>query len=360
MYSHCIFCSAELGANESIEHFPVGRSVAFDAWKGRLWAVCPSCRRWNLAPLEERWEPVEEAEKAFATAQLKAQSENIGLAKLADGARLIRVGEAKPTELAAWRYGDQLLHRRRRHLIGAGVAVGAGAAAFGGLTLLAAGSAFAAFSVAVNGPQVVTGILRERKVLYRLPAEESPTGRAEPLRLRNLERAHLAVGEDNTLAVHLPGTTIRSEGLTWMEKLVAPLGGRIPATTVRGASARHLLARLSVTQNAAGARQKRVDRAIDTLVRAGDAETYLHRLAADGVDLGVKMGPRAAIDPYSFWEGRQYAEHGKRMRLAPHESLALEMALHEEEERRALEGELAALQAAWREAEEIAVIADSL
>jgi hypothetical protein len=36
------------------------------------------------------------------------------------------------------------------------------------------------------------------------------------------------------------------------------------------------------------------------------------------------------------------------------------MALQEEAERRALEGELAALEAAWREAEEIASIADSL
>jgi hypothetical protein len=40
--------------------------------------------------------------------------------------------------------------------------------------------------------------------------------------------------------------------------------------------------------------------------------------------------------------------------------LAPEMACHEEAERRALEGELKALEAAWREAEEIAGIADSL
>ena len=40
--------------------------------------------------------------------------------------------------------------------------------------------------------------------------------------------------------------------------------------------------------------------------------------------------------------------------------LALEMALHEESERRALDGELARLEAAWREAEEIAGIADQL
>jgi hypothetical protein len=40
--------------------------------------------------------------------------------------------------------------------------------------------------------------------------------------------------------------------------------------------------------------------------------------------------------------------------------LALEMAAHEESERRALEGELLELEAAWREADEIATIADAL
>ena len=40
--------------------------------------------------------------------------------------------------------------------------------------------------------------------------------------------------------------------------------------------------------------------------------------------------------------------------------LALEMALHEEQERRALEGELWLLEQAWRDAEEIAAISDDL
>ncbi len=45
----------------------------------------------------------------------------------------------------------------------------------------------------------------------------------------------------------------------------------------------------------------------------------------------------------------------------PHSTkLALEMALHEERERRALEGELWVLEQAWKEAEEIASISDSL
>ena len=47
-------------------------------------------------------------------------------------------------------------------------------------------------------------------------------------------------------------------------------------------------------------------------------------------------------------------------RIHPVTALALEMAAHEDIERRAMEGELAILEAAWRQAEEIASIADNL
>jgi hypothetical protein len=48
------------------------------------------------------------------------------------------------------------------------------------------------------------------------------------------------------------------------------------------------------------------------------------------------------------------------MSLMPVERLALEMAVHEEAERRALEGELERLADEWREAEEVAAIADDM
>ena len=65
MYTTCMFCRKPLGANKLVEAFPVGRRLAFDAAKGRLWVVCRRCERWNLTPLEERWEAVEECEKVF-------------------------------------------------------------------------------------------------------------------------------------------------------------------------------------------------------------------------------------------------------------------------------------------------------
>jgi hypothetical protein len=49
-----MFCNRALGENQVVEHFPVGRRLAFDAEKGRLWVVCRRCERWNLSPIEER------------------------------------------------------------------------------------------------------------------------------------------------------------------------------------------------------------------------------------------------------------------------------------------------------------------
>ena len=134
MYRNCIFCSADLGTNESIEPFPVGRSLAFDAARGRLWAVCPRCARWNLSPLEERWEAIEAAERLFrditpARAVRERRACEAARRHAADPG-----GQAVAGELAAWRYGEQLggapaplPGRRRRHGRGVrGAALGVG------------------------------------------------------------------------------------------------------------------------------------------------------------------------------------------------------------------------------------------
>ena len=68
------------------------------------------------------------------------------------------------------------------------------------------------------------------------------------------------------------------------------------------------------------------------------------------------------ITSRSFW-GRGGIGSESRTplpRIQAVDRLALEMAANEDVERRALEGELAELEAAWREAEEIAAIADRL
>ena len=69
---------------------------------------------------------------------------------------------------------------------------------------------------------------------------------------------------------------------------------------------------------------------------------------------------------YRDQNGREYTDwfegrgSGLLHQLARSDRLPLEIAANDEVERAALEGELAALAAAWREAEEIAAIADDL
>jgi hypothetical protein len=87
---------------------------------------------------------VEAAERLFTDARTRVHSENIGLCRLPDGTRLVRVGKALPGELAAWRYGRQLTRRRRRSLAmttaGAIGAVGGGGILLGLPLLVSAGT----------------------------------------------------------------------------------------------------------------------------------------------------------------------------------------------------------------------------
>ena len=85
-------CKRPLESNEVVETFPVGRRLAFDAAKGRLWVVCRKCQRWNLTPLEERWEAVETCERIFHETRMRASTENIGIARHKEGLELVRIG----------------------------------------------------------------------------------------------------------------------------------------------------------------------------------------------------------------------------------------------------------------------------
>ena len=139
MFTTCLFCNKPLGSNEVIETFPVGRRLAFDAARGRLWVVCRKCERWNLTPLEERWEAVEDCERIFRATRVRVSTENIGLARHPEGLTLVRIGEPLRPEFAAWRYGDQFGRRRRKVAVYGGVVVAAATGlAVGGLVAGAA------------------------------------------------------------------------------------------------------------------------------------------------------------------------------------------------------------------------------
>jgi len=91
-----------------------GVRLAFDAARGRLWVVCAGCGRWNLTPIDERWEAIEICERMFRATRVRVTTAEIGLTRLADGTELVRIGAPLRPEFAAWRYGDQFGARRRR------------------------------------------------------------------------------------------------------------------------------------------------------------------------------------------------------------------------------------------------------
>ena len=322
MYSTCLFCNSDLGANEVIESFPVGRRLAFDLAKGRLWVVCRKCERWNLSPLEERWEAIEACEERFRSTRLRVSTDNIGLARLKEGLELVRVGPAMRPEFAAWRYGDQFGRRRRRKLVRAGLGVGiVGGAVAGGIAI----GVSAGISVGASGWWIWRGIYAGyRRIAYGSPQEVVARVPHDAGRRVILVRRH-----------HLKDIRLGAEG---REGLVLSLPQLEGATThLLGEEAQRAVGYILPAINWAGAERQDVDRAVQLIESSQvSADEFMRQTAA-------RVGMRHRLHE-----------------LPSAQLLALEMASHEEGERRAMEGELALLEAAWRQAEEIAHIADGL
>ena len=313
----------------------MGRRLAFDAAKGRLWVVCRACERWNLTPLEERWEAVEECERAFRATPLRVSTEHIGLARLKEGTELVRIGEPQRPEMAAWRYGDQFGRRQRRQML-LGIAPGI-ALPFVGHMGVAAGL----FSAGLSAPVVYSAWLG----YVAFKSRESlrlPIGAAETAAVRRSDMRHTQLLADGD------GIVLR------LPVLQPPRGGRVvrtePAWRARdftGEGAVRVAGGLLPHINRSGGSKADVSRAVEFLEESPDP-MRLFRRAVDAIearDAGRRMATRTSNALCSLpTAGR----------------LALEMAAHEESERRALDGELHVLEAAWREAEMIAGIADDM
>ncbi|UCC71517.1 MAG: hypothetical protein JSV86_14140 [Gemmatimonadota bacterium] len=310
MFRTCIYCNRNLGTNESVEKFPVGRRLAFDGERGRLWVVCERCRRWNLSPLDERWEAIEDCEREFRRTRLRYSTDNIGLARLREGLELVRIGRPLRPEFAAWRYGKEFLKRRVRSIVKS-TALGVG------YTLTSFLGIFFFFFSDENS-----------KVIARVCDGE---GRRLRIVRKDLKELQIEPGDSpegwSLTVPHRPRERIwlfgrRGRG----ERQLARLEG---GAAVRAAG--HILPWL----NPFGAREWDLKDAVRLIEEVGDpARVFATVPGLTGVSRLTRMDSRTR--------------------------LALEMAAHEESERRALEGELAALEAAWREAEEIAAIADAL
>src|SRR5881275_1019227 len=207
MFASCLFCNGSLGVNDSIESFPIGRRLAFDAKKGRLWVVCERCSRWNLSPLDERSDAIDQCERGFRSTTLRVSTDNIGLARLGDGLELVRIGAPLRPEFAAWRYGMRF-NRRRRHTqlaaiggavatVAAGVALAPTIAPYlltGTISIIAIpGLTTIMGAVPAVGVVALRDYFREDRVVARLPAPATTSpghapafafGREQPLVVR--------------------------------------------------------------------------------------------------------------------------------------------------------------------------------
>lgn len=360
MYTTCLFCNDNLGANEVLPTFPVGSRLAFDSRQGRLWVICPSCHRWNLSPLDERWEAVEECERRFRASRLRFSTDNIGLAYLREGLALIRIGPALKPEIAAWRYG-RLLSRwlpamRRDPLLLL-------ARRWRQLGEQAADFTFRRIFGIRFGYDLATWLRVHGRGDRVLAVTAAADGSTAVIRSRHLDHSAL----------------VRPDPREPWQIVVHHDGG---LATLNGQEGLHVAGKLLAVLNGPGSDEADVRYAIGKLEDAANPDGYFARVAAiamrcwwgrfpeappDELPLEASVFSEAeqlalSITKRSFW-GRGGIGSEPRTplpRLPLVDRLALEMAANEDSERRALEGELAVLRAAWRQAEEIAAISDGM
>jgi hypothetical protein len=322
LYTRCLVCASPLEPNEELEYFPLGKRIAYDPARGRLWAVCGSCKRWSLAPIEERWEALEELEKLTTDrARLLSQTDNISLLR-SGGLEIVRVGRAQLTEEAWWRYGRQFTARRKSYkrlsfagTVAAGAVV-AGGWASGGITLLGM------WFIMGNAPESITDAARWLRFggsAWRGREECEGCGHTfRSLRYRNRAGLALFPGER-------PG---KLEVVHRCPKCGAYRDGGLHLT---GEAADRTLRRVLAYHHFSGASERRVVSAARLIQEAGSPED-LTRIVIRG---GRRLGD-----------------------LQRTGGIALEIAANESAEQHLLELELAELEALWKREEEIASIID--
>src|SRR5437763_6239603 len=309
MYRTCAFCNGKLDGDGGPSGLGVGRRLAFDEWKGRLWVICPKCTRWNLAPLDERLEHVEALARAAGEGRVAAATEQVALIRWR-GYDLVRVGRPPRLEFATWRYGERLRARQREQLrfvvpltvaaVGLAVAVN-----------VAAGGSIGVF--VWNTPNfarwIYTGMVGRRLTGLGVPPICERCGPVLRVQARHLAHARLVPESQTGLGLILSCPGCRSEG-------VLLVGRDAQAALQQG---------LTYLSLARGGRQ-----------RAEDAARLVE--GAGGPDRLIRDVARRELTLRS---------------LAPERRLALEMAVDER-------AEVEELERRWKEAEELADIADGM
>lgn len=321
MHATCFHCLAELGDAGASADLPAGETVVFDAQRGRVWVVCSTCARWNLAPLADRARTLAAAEALYARMRGRVERQNIGLCRLPDGTTLVRIGAAGAAEVAAWRYGTELRAQRPRS---------------------AASRVAQAVGRLVAGTLLSPGVVGRFRIIHVLRDDEDRQVLVRPADL------------DGAVFRLETGGGRLDVGLVEWGRAAAP---RLPAA-IGARAAGILLDRMLVSVNREGATPNTLAAALSYLEEHGD-------------NLAGGMADTSASESGGFLRIRYEGEGGWRGEWSPtgegaylpvprHRTLALEIRRQAEAERAATEGELRALEIRWREAEELARIVDEL
>jgi len=307
MFRSCGFCNAAFDGDGGPSGLGVGRRIAFDEWKGRLWVVCPRCSRWNLTPFDDRLERIEAVARVASQGRILASTEQVALIRW-EQYDLVRVGKPLRVELATWRYGERLRNRQRERMK---VVVPLTVAAIG-LGIAANVAAGGGFGVIVwNIHRAVDGmylwIVGRRKVTLVEQPICAHCGSLMELRARHVQHARVVPDRHADMAVVLSCPHCKTEG--------AQLTGSEAVQVLRQG-----LTYLNIRRGG----RRRAEDAAREVDQVGGADQLVRDIARRELTLNS---------------------------LRPERGLALEMAVDERAEVEELERQ-------WREAEEIADIAD--
>ncbi len=307
MFRSCAFCNTPFDGDGGPSGLGVGRRLAFDEWRGRLWVVCPRCSRWNLTPFDDRLERIEAVARAAQSGRIAASTDQVALIRW-ERYDLVRVGKPLRVELATWRYGERLRNRQRERMkvvvpltvaaIGLGIA--ANVAAGGGFGVIV-------WNVHRAVDWVYLRIVGSRKISLIESPICSRCGSIMQLRARHVQHARVVPDAHADMGVLLSCPRCHQEGaqLTGIEAVQVLRQGLTYLNLVRGG-------------------RRRAEDAAREVDRVGGPDRLVRDIARRELPLRA---------------------------LRPERGLALEMAVDERAEVEELERQ-------WREAEEIADIAD--
>ncbi len=269
--------------------------------------VCPRCSRWNLTPFDDRLERIEAVARAASQGRIAASTQQVALIRW-ERYDLVRVGKPPRVELATWRYGERLRNRQRERMkvvvpltvaaIGLGIA--ANVAAGGGFGVVV-------WNVHRLADRFYVWLVGGRKVQLIEPPICAHCGALMQLRARHVQYARIVPDQHADMAVLLSCPKCRHKG-----------------TQLTGTDAIQVLRQGLTYMNLDKGGRRRAEDAAREVDQVGGADQLVR-------DIARRELPLRSLR----------AERG----------LALEMAVDERAEVEELERQ-------WKEAEEIADIAD--